>query len=106
MAQALVFGDGEPHPLALLYPGPTDNGVEDCRQAIEALNASLPDYARLSHVYLLPCPFQNIDSTAVTPNGRIRRALVLESLESWLASAECLSTQSIEQPQPRMFAQE
>ncbi|ROQ21533.1 long-subunit acyl-CoA synthetase (AMP-forming) [Marinimicrobium koreense] len=106
MAQALVFGDGEPHPLALLYPGSTDNGVEDCRQAIEALNANLPDYARLSHVYLLPCPFQNIDSTAVTPNGRIRRALVLESLESWLASAECLSTQSIEQPQPRMFAQE
>lgn len=50
--QVFVFGDGQPQPAALLVaPELTGQSLE---KALRGLNACLPDYARLSRVYLRP----------------------------------------------------
>ncbi|MCM2972406.1 AMP-binding protein [Larsenimonas suaedae] len=81
--RAFVFGDGLPGPLALLRVvamSAVTNDQEALDRAIVALNARLPDYARL-------CGWQVLDqgdphgpppltaaSRELTANGRLRRA--------------------------------
>ncbi|SDX00147.1 AMP-binding protein [Marinobacter mobilis] len=84
--QALVFGDGEPNPSALLV-------VTDARQpaqlqeAVRQLNRTLPDYARLHTIYLRRAPFTQAEGY-LTANGRPVRAKLMNDLSRLLASAD------------------
>jgi len=83
--QAVVFGDGEPHPMALITL--TDSRSPDAlTQALNQLNGRLPDYARLSAVYIrrqLLTP----ENGYLTANGRPVRARIQEDLPGLLAQA-------------------
>lgn len=85
--QALVFGDGEPNPSALLVV--TDaRQPEQLREAVRQLNRSLPDYARLHTIYLRRAPFSQAEGY-LTANGRPVRAKLMNDLSTLLANAEC-----------------
>jgi len=68
--QAAVFGEGLPHPVAVLVaPGADAAAVE---AAVGRANRRLPDYARVGDWILAEEPFTPANGLA-TPNGRIRR---------------------------------
>lgn len=81
--QSVVFGDGDPHPSALLV---VQNGwsPDQLRSALAALNAGLPDYARLATVYVRR-QFLTQAQGHVTGNGRPVRHQVLADLPALLA---------------------
>lgn len=77
VAAATVFGDGQPALSAVLWatPGASDTELQ---RAVDAANASLPDYARLARWTRAAGPF-NAASGFATPNGRPRRAAILRA---------------------------
>ena len=83
--QALVFGDGEPAPSALIV-SPGKGKPEALARAVAALNSRLPDYARLAQVYVQPKPFSPAMGH-VTGNGRLARPRLLADLPELLAMA-------------------
>lgn len=83
--QAFVFGDGEAHPRALLVVG-QDRLPAELREAVGALNATLPDYARLHTIHIRRQPLTAAEGLA-TPNGRLVRPALLAALETLLAEA-------------------
>ncbi|MDO6824326.1 AMP-binding protein [Marinobacter sp. 1_MG-2023] len=96
--QAVVFGDGEPQPAAMIT-------VTDGRSPValagplKALNQRLPDYARLAAVYIRR---QRLNSSEgfITENGRPVRARIQEQLPTLVAQAFplFLSTSCTNQP--------
>ncbi|MDX1456948.1 MAG: AMP-binding protein [Marinobacter sp.] len=95
--QAVVFGDGEAQPSALLVitdPRPP----EQVRSALLELNASLPDYARLCRVFLLREPLTRAGGQ-ITANGRPVRHQILEDLPA-LQAASHLLTLPTSAPEP------
>lgn len=72
IAQAMVYGDGEAALSALIVPSSL---MADVAPAIAAVNAALPDYARLSE-WRCTKPFLPVDGT-LTANGRMRRCEIL-----------------------------
>jgi long-chain acyl-CoA synthetase len=72
LAQAVVFGDARPHLVALLVA--SSDEVAECalRDAVEAANAALPDYARIKGWLRVAEPFTLTNGLA-TANGRPRR---------------------------------
>jgi long-subunit acyl-CoA synthetase (AMP-forming) len=74
--QAVVFGDGEPTLSAVLWP--TEDSVSHARlqAAVDAANATLPDYARIAHWTRAEAPF-TAESGMATPNGRPQRSTIL-----------------------------
>lgn len=72
--QALVFGDGETRPRALIYQlsGHYQGSTQQLASACRALNDRLPDYARLSELYLLHAPL-SVNRGHLTANGRMVR---------------------------------
>lgn len=74
IAQALVCGEARSWNLALLVADPS---VDDAalQAALDAVNAALPDYARLGG-FLRVAPFTVADGL-LTANGRLRREAVL-----------------------------
>ncbi|WP_172962363.1 AMP-binding protein [Hydrocarboniclastica marina] len=92
--QALVFGDGEPQPSAILAL--SQGGLPACaarkveiESVIRRLNATLPDYARLRRIYLLHQPLSHVQGY-VTANGRLVRSRILEHLGLILPDAQLL----------------
>ncbi|BEH12876.1 AMP-binding protein [Marinobacter shengliensis] len=81
--QAVVFGDGEPQPLALLVIR-DGRSPEAVRQALAQLNAGLPDYARLQAVYLRRQPLTQAEGH-ITANGRPVRHQIQADLPMLLA---------------------
>ncbi len=78
IAQAMVYGDGEAALSALIVPS---SPVADVAPAIAAVNATLPDYARLSD-WRCSKPFLPVDGT-LTASGRLRRREILAREESF-----------------------
>lgn len=74
--QAVVFGDGEPSLWAVLWP--VQDGTPDAvlQSAVDAANATLPDYARITRWTRARAPF-NAESGYATANGRPQRAAIL-----------------------------
>lgn len=72
IAQAVVFGDGEPALSAVLWP--TRTGLPDAalQAAVDAANATLPDYARVQRWVRARAAFDAAAGFA-TANGRPRR---------------------------------
>lgn len=70
--QAVVFGDGRPYCTALLYPLDEHCCDVAVQSAVDAVNARLPDYARVCDWARLPGPLTAADGL-LTDNGRPRR---------------------------------
>jgi long-chain acyl-CoA synthetase len=77
IAEAVVFGDGRPSCVALLTPAQRDATDEAIAAAISAVNATLPDYARVKRWLRLPAPLA-AGKDLLTPNGRPRRDRIEE----------------------------
>ncbi|MCW9057456.1 MAG: AMP-binding protein [Gammaproteobacteria bacterium] len=86
--QVLVFGDGEPHPSALLVV-PDLRPADAIHAAVRELNRRLPDYARLARVYVRHQPLGRADGH-LTGNGRLARARILADLPGLLAHSQAL----------------
>ena len=77
IAQAAVFGEARPWNVAVIQPRVQAAGdPEAVAAAIDAVNAELPDYARIRRWLLAAAPFSP-DNAQLTPNGRLRRAEIL-----------------------------
>ncbi len=87
--QAVVCGDGEPSLWAVLWPLQDNTPDSALQAAVDAANATLPDYARITRWARARAPF-NVASGYATANGRPQRAAILaDHAESM--SAEPLS---------------
>ena len=72
IAQAAVFGEARPWLSAVIVPRGAATGIAE---AVDRINASLPDYARVRHFILTDAPFSPANGMA-TANGRPRRATI------------------------------
>jgi long-subunit acyl-CoA synthetase (AMP-forming) len=86
VAQAVVFGDGEPALSAVLWPARADASDAALQAALDAANGTLPDYARVRHWVRARAAFTPQAGMA-TPNGRPLRAAILQSHPDALALA-------------------
>ena len=71
IAQAWLYGDALPANVALLVPRRAEVADAALQAAVDAVNATLPDYAR-AHRWLRAAPFTSENGLA-TANGRLRR---------------------------------
>ncbi len=75
--QALVLGDGRPFCVALLLPCNKTLADDELLGAVEGVNKSLPDYARVESWIHLDQPL-SIQDGFLTENGRFRRDKIAE----------------------------
>lgn len=71
IAQAMVYGDGDPQLSALLVPRHPETPGAAIADIVAQANARLPDYAQI-HAWKKTPPF-TADAGFLTPNGRLRR---------------------------------
>ena len=89
--QAVVFGDGEPRPWALVSAAPGQTPVV-IAERLHTLNETLPDYARLSRLYLLRQPLSAINGY-LTANGRPVRDRLRADLPTIMAESDSIDIQ-------------
>lgn len=77
IAQAVVFGDGEPALSAVLWPTRPDLPDTALQAAVDAANDTLPDYARIERWLRGRADFSAASGLA-TANGRPQRAAILQ----------------------------
>lgn len=76
IAQAVVDGEARTRAAAIIAPRRADASDAELAAALAAVNAGLPDYARV-HLWLrAAAPFEPANGL-LTANGRVRRAAVL-----------------------------
>jgi long-subunit acyl-CoA synthetase (AMP-forming) len=75
IAVAVGTGHGAPALRAILWPSRLDAAPEAIADAVRAVNATLPDYARVGRWVVGCAPFDAAHGFA-TPNGRPRRAAI------------------------------
>ena len=92
IAEAVVYGDGQPALSAVLWPMP---GVTDdqLRGSVQAANERLPDYARIPRWVRARAAFSTASGLA-TANGRPRRAEILAAHPEVLSSGSNDRTES------------
>ena len=76
IAQAVVYGDGQPALSAVLWSVRAHATDAELQSAVEAANRSLPDYARVQRWVRGNAPFDAASGLA-TANGRPQRAAIL-----------------------------
>ncbi|MEC7816939.1 MAG: AMP-binding protein [Pseudomonadota bacterium] len=91
-SQAVVFGDGEPQPSALVVIR-DGRSPDSLRSALTRMNANLPDYARLQALYLRRHPLTQAEGY-LTANGRPVRHQIHANLPALLAQTFPLFTQT------------
>jgi len=84
VAQAVVFGDGEPALSAVVWPAHADTSDAALQAALDAANATLPDYARVRRWVRARAAFTP-QAGMTTANGRPLRAAILQSHPDALA---------------------
>lgn len=82
ITQAAVFGDGRPSLSAVIASTASDDEID---AAVAAVNAMLPDYARITH-WLHAEPSFSAANQQLTANGRPRRAAILAAYGARLAA--------------------
>ncbi len=91
VALAVVFGDGQPRLSAVLWPAAPGIADGQLQAAVDAANAGLPDYARVTRWVRARGEFSAASGLA-TPNGRPRRAAILQAHADVLAPASTTET--------------
>ena len=76
LAQAVVFGDGQPALSAVVWPLTPLLPDAEIEAAVQSANATLPDYARVARWVRARAAF-NAQSGLATPNGRAQRDAIL-----------------------------
>jgi len=76
VAQAIVFGDNQPSLSAVLWPARTGTSDAELSTAVDAANATLPDYARVHRWVRARAPF-SAEVGLATSNGRPQRRAIL-----------------------------
>lgn len=84
LLQAFVHGEGLHQNLALLWPLDPDCTDKTLEDAVRQCNTQLPDYAQVHRWTRLPEPFSTANGL-LTPNGRPRRAAILEQYRETLS---------------------
>lgn len=79
--QAFVFGDGQPYCVAAIAASSKSVRLSHIEQWVKQVNFLLPDYAQIKRWFLLEQPIVP-DSGLITANGRPKRALLEQSLQS------------------------
>jgi long-chain acyl-CoA synthetase len=87
LAQAAVFGDGAPALSAVLWPHHAALPDAALQAAVDAANATLPDYARVRHWVRARAEFSAKGGMA-TANGRPQRAAIWQRHADALAEPE------------------
>jgi long-subunit acyl-CoA synthetase (AMP-forming) len=77
IGQAVVFGDGQAALSAVLWPVKPNLSRSALQAAVDTVNATLPDYARVSHWTTARAAFAP-ESGMATPNGRPQRTAILQ----------------------------
>ena len=90
VAQAVVFGEGQPALSAVLWPLRPELPDGVLQASVDAANASLPDYARIGHWVRARAPF-SAEAGLATANGRPRR----EAIQALHAEALGLATATL-----------
>lgn len=85
IAQAVVYGDAQPALSAVLWPLRIDASDGALQAAVDAINATLPDYARV-HRWVRGRETFDAAAGMATANGRPQRAAI------WQRHADALST--------------
>lgn len=85
IAQALVWGEGQADNVALLVPRFAQQDSAGLDVALSAINAGLPDYARIAR-YVTVAPF-SANAGLLTANGRIRREAILAHYQAEIDAA-------------------
>lgn len=80
IAQACLFGEAKPWNTALIV-AKTDATVATISTAIDAINQTLPDYARVGKWLLASEPFA-VANRQLTPNGRLKRDAIWETYQT------------------------
>lgn len=93
IAQAVVYGDGQPELCAVLWPTQPDMPEQALAAAVAQANATLPDYACVGHWVRARAPF-DAGSGLATPNGRPRRQAILQLHADALLPTERAVTES------------
>jgi long-chain acyl-CoA synthetase len=93
LAQAVVFGDDEPALSAVLWPQHAALPDAALQAAVQAANATLPDYARVQRWVRARADF-NAATGMATANGRPQRAAI------WQRHADALA--AIDEPVPQL----
>ncbi|MBC7941603.1 MAG: AMP-binding protein, partial [Chitinophagaceae bacterium] len=85
IGQTVVFGDGEPALSAVVWPILASTADSVLQAAVDAANATLPDYARVQRWVRASAPF-DVDSGQATVNGRPQRAAIWQRHAGLLAA--------------------
>jgi long-subunit acyl-CoA synthetase (AMP-forming) len=88
IAQAVVFGEGQPALSAVLWPLRPELPDALLESAVQSANAALPDYARIARWVRARAPFC-AESGLATANGRPRREAI-HQLHAEALAAEAL----------------
>jgi hypothetical protein len=95
IAQALVHGEGRVQAAALLVPRDPATPRAALARAVAAVNAGLPDYARVGAFVVATAPFTVADGS-LTGNGRLRREVLLARHGAALASCTDITAEPTE----------
>lgn len=99
IAQAVVFGDGEPALSAVLWPVRSDAPDTVLQAAVDRANATLPDYARIHHWVRGQADF-SVATGLATANGRPQRIAILQSHAAALGVAAAAGPSALSSPDP------
>jgi long-chain acyl-CoA synthetase len=94
IGSAVVLGDGRPVLSAVVWPSRPGLPPAAVQHAIDAANATLPDYARIGPWVLASAPLDAASGTA-TPNGRPLRDAIESLHRAALAAAYRRSTNDV-----------
>jgi long-subunit acyl-CoA synthetase (AMP-forming) len=94
IAQAWLHGEALPANVAVLVPRDPWCSDAHLEAAVAAVNAQLPDYARVHHWLRAEAPFGPANGLA-TPNGRLRRDALLEHYRPAMLARRLLQNDEI-----------
>jgi long-subunit acyl-CoA synthetase (AMP-forming) len=75
IAQACVFGEGQPANTAIIVPSARDVTATDIESAVRCANRNLPDYAQVSDWVIASEPFSRAND-CLTATGKPRRGAI------------------------------
>jgi long-subunit acyl-CoA synthetase (AMP-forming) len=101
IAQSIVFGDSRPYCVALVQARHARISDEDIDASIAAINAALPDYARVQRWARLNEPLlrgSGLETDLLTSNGRPRRAQIAQRFAATLEALYSASNDDTHTP--------